>query len=191
MNTRRPWSATPTECLARTRWPDELPGVGAGYGVQLGHLKDFHDHGHAHRRADLSTFGCVVRDGVRSARLGGGGLDPRHPQELRTRSKRGESRMKFVGLDYGLQPRSPGLLSRTSAVVQAPFENSRIDSLSTGRPLPSSCCLPKIAPIMWARTRERSCGEVTKDRPFDSAQDRVLRHRVWGRTRDQHRGRSL
>ena len=117
------------ERLARTRWPDELPGVGAGYGVQLGHLKDFHDHGHAHRRADLSTFGCVVRDGVRSARLGGGGLDPRHPQELRTRSKRGESRMKFVGLDYGLQPRSLGVLSRTSAVVQHPVVNRRIDFL--------------------------------------------------------------
>ena len=26
--------------LARTRWPDELPGVGWSYGVSLGYLKD-------------------------------------------------------------------------------------------------------------------------------------------------------
>ncbi|MFJ6567903.1 epoxide hydrolase family protein [Streptomyces sp. NPDC091292] len=30
--------------LDRTRWPDELPGVGWDYGVPLGHIKDLADH---------------------------------------------------------------------------------------------------------------------------------------------------
>lgn len=30
--------------LARTRWPDELPGVGDGYGVPLGYVRDLADY---------------------------------------------------------------------------------------------------------------------------------------------------
>src|SRR5690242_906038 len=32
------------ERLARTRWPDELPGAGWSYGVPLGYLKELAEH---------------------------------------------------------------------------------------------------------------------------------------------------
>jgi uncharacterized membrane protein len=40
------------------------------------------------------AFGCVVFSGVRRARLGGGSMDPPHPQASRTRSERSESRLR-------------------------------------------------------------------------------------------------
>jgi hypothetical protein len=63
--------------------------------------------------------------------------------------------LKFIiGLDYGMQPRSPGLLARTSAVILAAFEKSRMDPVSTGRHLSSSCCQTKFAPLIRARREE-------------------------------------
>jgi hypothetical protein len=62
--------------------------------------------------------------------------------------------LKFICLDYALHPSSPGLLARTSAVILAVFEKSRIDPLSTGRPQSSTCCRTKIAPLMRERREE-------------------------------------
>ena len=41
---RRPTWTTSTHRLARTRWPDELPGVGWDYGVPLDYVKELAEH---------------------------------------------------------------------------------------------------------------------------------------------------
>ena len=41
---RRPTSTISRDRLARTRWPDELPGVGWSRGVPLAYLKDLAEY---------------------------------------------------------------------------------------------------------------------------------------------------
>ena len=52
------------------------------------------DRGHSHRWAGRDACYRIVHGSVRRARLAGGGLDPRHPEEERFRGRCCESRVK-------------------------------------------------------------------------------------------------
>ena len=54
------------ERLARTRWPDELPGVGWDYGVPLAYVKELAD-ALAHRLR-LARLGGAAQPSTRSSR---------------------------------------------------------------------------------------------------------------------------